>query len=290
MRCNQTGLAPQQPVSPDDALWFPEHWPPALQALAGPAAYWPLRDDDVHWLVAQAPAWRSTLGLQRRPQVPDPLLDALPALLKRTGAPVFARISPCSFKQGRLLPAPLADADALLRQLQHPGMRAAGMAWQCLRRGVPIQLCLRPWRPMRPWDEFRLFVQRGRLTAISQHHPGALHPLAPDDAGAGSVPPPDPHCRQPAILDTVATVRLANLRAALLDLAYRLLADGHLPQYVADVGVTGNPPQAVLLELNPWGPQTDAGLYHWQHDPPWDGAWRLRGAAGVVRLPLVASN
>ena len=247
-------------ISPEAAETFVERWPAALAALAGPFAYRSLTETETLWLISQEPSLRPTIGVMGRQPMDISLSKAMIALASQVEMPLFARISPCSFKDGCFLPAPLANADALLRQLQHPGPRAASMALRCLRGGVPVSVIVRPWRGMLPWEEFRLFVRKGVLTAICQHHPGAEFPR---------------HWRKRALANTLCVF------------AQQLIAASHLDTLTADVFACANTDQVLLIELNPWAEETDPSLYDWRTDPPLDKALRVREHDSVLRIPLV---
>jgi len=247
-------------ISPEAAETFVERWPAALAALAGPFAYRTLSEMETSWLIAQEPSLRRTIGVMVRPPMDRSLRKALISLASQMELPLFARISPCSFKKGYLLPAPLASADALLRQLQHPGPRAASLALRCLWGGVPVSVIVRPWQAMRPWEEYRFFFRKGVLTAISQHHPAAELPR---------------HWRKRALADTLCAF------------AEQLIAASHLDTLTADVFACANTDKVLLIEINPWAEETDPSLYDWHKDPPVDKALRVRQRDSVLRIPLV---
>lgn len=247
-------------ISPEAAATFVERWPAALGTLAGPFAYRTLTETETLWLIAQEPSLRRTIGVMNRPPIDTSWREALIALASQIEMPLFSRISPCSFKAGNLLPAPLASADALLRQLQHPGPRAASMALRCLWGGVPVSVIVRPWRAMLPREEFRLFVRKGVLTAISQHHPGAEFPKGRS---------------WQALADTLCAF------------AERLIAASHLDTLTADVFACADTDAVLLIEINPWTEETDPCLYDWHKDPPFDKALRVCVCERVLRIPLV---
>lgn len=246
-------------ISPEAAETFVEHWPSAFRALAGPLVYRTLTETETLWLIAQEPSLRHTIGMRDRPQMELSLRKALITLTSQVKMPLFVRISPCSFKEGALLPAPIVGADGLLRQLQHPGRRAASMALHCLRGGVPVSVIVRPWQMIRPWEEFRLFFLKGSLTAISQHHPGAQLPR---------------HYKKWALAETLCAF------------AERLIAVSHLDTLTADVFACADTNEVLLIEINPWSEETDPSLYDWHNAPPVDKMLRVRVRDRVLGIPL----
>jgi hypothetical protein len=247
-------------ITQEAAATFIECWPAALRTLAGPFAYRALTETETLWLIAQEPSLRHIVGMIDRPQIDMSLRKALIALASQMKIPLFARISPCSFKEGSLLPAPITCPDGLLRQMQHPGRRAASMALRCLKGGVPVSVIVRPWQLIRPWEEYRLFFLKGVLTAISQHHPGAQLPR---------------HCKKRALAE------------ALCSFAKRFIAASHLDTLTADVFACADTNEVLLIEINPWSEETDPSLYDWHKAPPVDKMLRVRVHERVLRIPLL---
>lgn len=252
-----------RPVLPDSVLeTFPQRWPSALAVLAGPSVSAPLCSTELRAIAAQDPGVRTLLSAGSRPTLSDTLLNRLPDLFQSSFNPAFARICPCSFKQGIWPEPPLTAVDQLIRRLQHPGERAAMMIYRCLHGDCRVFLTLKPWYDFTPGQEFRLFFYNRCLVGASQYHPGAV---------------------------------MASRQSQLVDLAARIVAFAerianalHISNVVADI-VMFDPLERMplLLELNPWHPFTGAGFFDWSQPDTFDSTLRVRTFRHrVVAIPL----
>jgi hypothetical protein len=104
-------------------------------------------------------------------------------------------------------------------------------------------IIVRRWEPtIKPESEFRVFVHRGRVSAISQYHDALYFKSLVDD--------------KVGLLRSIC----AFFSPALLKLCERL----GLEAYVADVSATTS--HAMLVDINQWGSMTPPLLFDWSLD------------------------
>ena len=131
-------------------------------------------------------------------------------------------------------------------------------AWQILRQsekvrkaaqaGLVTSICLRPFRNMTPAREFRLFIKDGKLKGMSQYHLTR-------------------HFRR---LEGVRENLWGRCQLFVNAKAWRL-PKGPI---VMDVYFTSNYERIMIVDLNPWGGETDPKLFKW--DEAWDNVPGLR--------------
>jgi hypothetical protein len=218
-----------------------EHWPAPLAALSFPQQGVALEAAEVRALLAGTP---------------DPALAALVLRLNQAfatlGAPAFVRLGSRSAKDTPLALATgsRAESGAQALALLSAGSRRVSTDLRHARAcGLTPYVWLRAWRAIPWWSEFRCFLRGGRVLGISQYH-------------ARNLLPPQLAPQLPRIEDRVRTL--------LAQVAY---AWGAAP-VVADVTATAAAP-ATLIELNPWGAATHAGLFAWERED-FDGALRVK--------------
>jgi hypothetical protein len=122
----------------------------------------------------------------------------------------------------------------------------------CVRNGYRPWVFLREWRDFPWWAEFRCFLCERRLVGISQYH------------------------HRHALPAMVRSLPLDSLAQAVSPIARSLSeAFGDL-DLVFDVFIAEPECRsATLIEINPWGPPTDACLFSWEHRD-FDGSIRVR--------------
>lgn len=153
-----------------------------------------------------------------------------------------AILTGCRAERGRAIIALLTDGSR----------RVAYDLRLCLRNAYLPWIFLREWRDFHWSSEFRCFLLAGRLAGISQYH----HAL-PFPGGNRAV-------------------QLARIPALVEEMVQVLQAARGLETAVFDVCMeeTGKP-AGTLIDINPWGPPTDACLFSWQrHD--FDGSLRIQ--------------
>lgn len=153
--------------------------------------------------------------------------------------------------------------EQITKLMMHPGVRAASLAYRCFRASQPVALCIREWRDIPPWSEFRIFIKGREILGISQYHW---------------------RCTFPHIEHSVETLVDTVHQASLC-----ISATAHLKSVVADVCVTAMDADAswVLIELNPYSIASGGCLFTWDAGGDFDGTFRYRAANGDFRsLPL----
>ena len=230
-----------------------EAWPEPLLEFLGPMDLVPLCDDDLIAMGWNTPGFPTALGRAEDdalPQVTSALAAALDAALPRAdGGAVFPRLGITSFKaDGR--PAPLNDATGVIRTITRPNPRLAPFLAAHLNEKVPATLYLRPFLPLLPWGEFRVFVLGRAVMGVSQYPATRAHP----------------EIRR----------REAEIRQALVALFAGVLPLLHLDDVVLDVALTEGAGglQAHLIELNPAIRRTDPGLFDWRRPEGFDRGLR----------------
>ena len=116
------------------------------------------------------------------------------------------------------------------------------------RAGLLTAICLRPYRNMTPAREFRLFIVDGKLKGMSQYH--LVRPFR----------------------------RLERIRENLWNRCQLFInaKSWRLPagKLVMDVYFTANYERIMIVDLNPWGGDTDPKLFKWEED--WSSVPGLR--------------
>lgn len=229
-----------------------EHWPAGVAQLSFAQRSVPLAPAEVQALLlrnAGAPA-------------PQTVLEALAHRLDRELAalppPAFVRLGSRSAKDTPLAVLTGSRADdgaAAVRLLTAGSHRVTLDLRRACAHGLAPCIHLRQWREIPWWSEFRCFLREGQLAGASQYH-----------------------TRQPLPEDILQ--QLDAIRGAIDALAARIArAWGDAP-VVADVAVTPEG-EATLIELNPWGPATDAALFSWKAED-FDGSLRVRREAACA--------
>ncbi len=219
------------------ATWL-EHWPPALAALSFPQVGVLLDEAELHAL-GRANGIGAGVFRPTPAGVLEGLRARLDAALARLGSPAFVRLGSRSPKDTALFVQTGGGARSgaeVLAQLSAGSQRIAFDLRLCLRAGWPASVFLRQWQDMAPEDEWRGFLHEGQVVGLAPAWPGAR-------TGPGQPLPPQ----------VDATLRCLGAQVS--------GAFGPGP-VVFDAWLQG-PGQARLIELNPWGPPTDAVGFDW---------------------------
>lgn len=179
----------------------------------------------------------------------DTLVEACDAALASFPGGAFVRLGACSPKDTptAVLTGCQATSGTQVLQLLGDGSRRVFLHLRlCLRLGLPVWVFLREWAEIGPADELRCFVHDGVLAGVSQYQ---RHGPAPQRAAV--------EARRPEIAAMAAT----------------LMAAMDLRSFVFDICLGEGREALTLIELNPWGPPTDACLFAW--DGGFDGSLRL---------------
>lgn len=233
-------------------MTFPEHYPDAIRDLMLPMVSIKLSGHDAQVLGQFNMAYRAAMsGPPVAAYFSQGFLDALEAVMAQFPAGVMPRIGFCSWKAGAIVNTPAQGARGVLQIMSRDDPRIGRAMIAHVATREPAVLHLRPWVSIPDWAEFRMFIREGRVVGASQY----LH-------------------REtfPAI-----TYNEGPILAALQAFSEVLLADVHLPSVVADVFVEpqGKGFRATLIELNPFGPDTDACLFRWAKGGDFDGSFRF---------------
>ena len=131
-------------------------------------------------------------------------------------------------------------------------------AWQTLRQsekvrkaaqaGLLTSICLRPYRNMTSAREFRLFIKDGKLKGMSQYHLTR-------------------HFRR---LEGIKENLWSRCQLFINAKSWRLPKE----PLVMDIYFTSNYERIMIVDLNPWGGETDPKLFKWDED--WDSVPGLR--------------
>jgi hypothetical protein len=134
---------------------------------------------------------------------------------------------------------------AAMLMLTDGSRRIASDLQQCIARGIAPHVFVREWASIPDWAELRCFMRARRLVGISQYDCVNLGPL------------------------NELRTHAAAIHAAVSEFFSRFREAVHLDDVVFDVFLL---PRMVdgatefdvrLLELNPYGRETDAGLFSW---------------------------
>ena len=262
-----------KPVIPAWAATWIEHWPAELLALSFDQRGLALRPDEVRALGRRNGRAVAAFGAEPAAGHDATLLQALALRLDGLlqdlgGTSAFVRLGSRSPKD---TPA------AVLGGLQvHSGREAvdllsAGSERMGFDLRVALQAGLAPWVFLREWvpmawhEEWRGFLRGGRLVGACAYQARTTLPLAPTP-------------RTVDALQHMAAALAGPLAAAGV---HELVFDLWLPQR------QDAPPR--LIEINPWGPPTDAGLFSWAA-MDFDGQLRWQGDRGLASRTLVADD
>lgn len=229
-----------------------EHWPEGLAELSFAQRAVPLT-------VAQAHALGRRNGvLTAAFRAGDDAEEALARLgtaidreLPALGGSAFARLGSRSAKDTPLgvITGSRVDSGAeALRLLTDGSHRLAKDLHRALAHRLTPHVYLRRWHEIDDGCEFRCFLRDGRLAGVSQYH-----------------------ARQP--LPEGVSHALPRIHRQIARLMERVLRTWGTEPVVADVLATPEG-ETTLIELNPWGPPTDAVLFSWAVDG-FDGSLRV---------------
>ncbi len=232
-------------------MTFPEHYPDAVRDLMLPMVSIKMSAHDAHVLGGFSMAFRAAMDGRAEGYFSPGFLDTLETVMAQFPEGVMPRIGYCSWKAGSISNAPALGARGVLQIMSRDDPRIGQACIAHVVMAEPVVLHLRPWVTIPDWAEFRMFIRDGRVVGASQY----LH-------------------REtfPAI-----TYNESPILTALQSFSEVLLAGLHLPSVVADVFVEpqGKGFRATLIELNPFGPETDACLFTFANGGDFDGSFRF---------------
>jgi len=240
-----------------------DHWPSTIAALSIPTRIQILSQNDIFALLSQHPETRRLTGVVMRLKFSTSLLRWIDDTVYIYSKGSFARLGICSFVTADRGPKKLLTGEQVTKLLIHPGIRAASLAYRCFRASQPVSLCIREWRNIPPWSEFRIFIKYRKVLGISQYHW---------------------RCTFPKIEDEIAVIHELVCQASAC-----IAKITHIDSVVADIYITGSGEDAswVLIELNPYCSYSCACFFSWHTDGNFDGTLRYRTKDGNIKaLPL----
>lgn len=227
---------------------FAENWPEPLGAMALSHEVLPLVDRDLRAWAGAFPRLRADFGLTAGEEFSDGLKRDVEFHLKAANGRLFVKSSYGMLKQNPFAYAPVTRLRELDSNLRWPDTRIEGYLRNRLSGGSLARLVLLPWVAMEPWQEWRVFIEDGRLLGVSQYHSSQVFP----------------ELRQ----------HVQAIGQAVSTFCETLLPALHLPSVVADVHVSPAGRDRLhtkLAELNPFLPMTDPCLYSWSDLSRLDG-------------------
>lgn len=237
-----------------------DRWPPHIAALSIPTRCQVLAEEDVRALLSQHPETRAWIGCDWRLRFSESLSQWIDDTVATFPGGAFARLGACSFVTADRGPRRMCTGEQVVKLMMHPGVRAASLAYRCFRANQPVALCIREWRDIPAWSEFRIFIKGGNVLGISQYHW---------------------RCAFPQIEDSVETI---------IDLVHqasvRIAAATHIENVIADIFLVGldADPSWFLTELNPYWTSSGSCLFTWKDGGDFDGTLRYRTAGGDLRI------
>ncbi len=253
MTSSPTSCAEAARPTPDFAATWIENWPDAVSRLSFRQRGIPLSPPQFHAL-----GRKNGLFVHGFDDCHDDSLASLEATLDEALADfpggAFVRLGSRSAKDtptAILTGCRAQSGRQVIALLTDRSRRVAFDLRRCLKSAYRPWIFIREWRDFHWSSEFRCFLLAGRLAGISQYHHALPFPGENREVLA----------RIPELVEGMAGV----LRAA------PALATG-----VFDVCVEGtDQAAATLMDINPWGPPTDACLFSWQRQD-FDGSLRIQ--------------
>jgi hypothetical protein len=232
-----------------------ENWNAALYALSIPHTDIPLGLDEARSLARANPRFARVRAGDGACVSIERVRDRIAEALECYPGGAFVRLGSRSGKDSAVALTRglrVVDAETALRMLTDGSRRTAFDLRLALRHDYAPHVFVREWVQIPPWAEFRCFMRGRRLVGISQY----------DCKNLG---------HSPEIAENAAEIRTA-IEALFEDFR----AASHLDDVVFDVFVERDSGafSATLLELNPFGPETDACLFDW--DDAFDGSFRWK--------------
>lgn len=236
-----------------------ESWPVALRTQSLRQVSIPLSLEEAGLLRQRAAAPHRGWGTETVPEGLERVGEALHEALRSFPEGAFVRLGSRSAKDSRYAlhrGLRVFSAGGALAMLTSGSARVAFDLRLALHQGYAPHLFVREWVDLPAWAELRCFMRDRRLVGISQYAWGLgasqeLHTHAP--------------CLERAVRRFFPVFHEA---CHLDDVVFDVFAVTPLP--AGDVL-----PTVRLLELNPFSPKTDPGLFTWEHGGDFDGAFRI---------------
>lgn len=249
-------------------LTFPDYWYEDLADHTMPSALLPLSGPDLVALSSVDPAFRERRGLQAMLPLSEDLNRLIELELKALRAPAFLRTSYGMFKENPFAYAPVTTLREVEGVLRWKDARLLRFFGERLASGDPASLFLRQWVNIAPWAEFRVFIRGRAIIGVSQYPVQTFHPEIAAHADA--------------------------IQQGIVQLFHETMHLLPLDDVVAEVYATPAPTGLTmrLIELNPFLPLTDAGLFTWAGGGDFDGSFRYlhHGSSARRTAPVMATG
>ena len=229
------------PATVPEPFWLLPHWYPQLAAHTFITTFVPLPKDAIA-LLQQG----ELDDLDEEERIDTLMIEELRQPMAEIPGNCFICVDSC------------APTDTERFRIKGGAVYSPRSAWQLLREsdkvrqaaraGLVSSICLRPFRNMTAAREFRLFIKDGKLKGMSQYHLTR------------------PFRRLEGVKDDLWSRCQLFINAK----AWRLPTE----PLVMDVYFTANYERLMIVDLNPWGAETDAKLFSW--DDKWDETPGLR--------------
>jgi hypothetical protein len=238
-------------VTPRGSETWLESWPAALTALSMPHVGRPLDRREVDALID---ANRDRRYDSERLWALGEWLETALAAMPGGGFVRLGSRSPKDTALALLTGLKAIDAAGALALLSVGSRRVLHDLCTCRDAGYAPWVFVRQWLDIQPLHEFRCFIKGGEMAGVAAYH------------------------GQPLELPESFVRRLPVLVSFCWEVASAYRRDA----FVADIAFDpGGHEKPLLIEVNPWGPPTDAGLFDWHE--PFDGSFRWVGPDGTSR-------
>jgi hypothetical protein len=232
-----------------------ENWPAELAVLSMPHVYRRMNADEVEALIdANRSGCSETARLAGLGEWLETALAAMPGggfIRLGSRSPKDTALALMTGLRAKDAPSALALLCAGSRRMLHD-LRI------CREAGYVPWIFVRQWRDIQPLHEFRCFIEGGVPVGISAcHGKGIGQFLLPEDLNR--------------------FLRAAMAFCTRISAAYRQKA--FVADMFFDLASAENP---LLIEVNPWGPPTDACLFDWHE--PFDASFRWVDEGGTLQV------
>jgi hypothetical protein len=256
----------RHPGLPGFAATWIENWPAGLAHLSFPQRGLRLEVEEIHALGRRNGVHAHCFAAGSDQCLHD-LEVRLDKAVRTFTEGAFIRLgsrSPKDTMLGVLTGCRAGDGAEALRLLACGSARVAFDLRRSLQARYNPWIFVRQWIAIPPETEFRCFMQKRRLAGVSQYYRDCLFPAI----SSGSV--------------------TEIINAALRWFFPIFVSQCPLEDVVFDLSLTAEPePSSKLIELNPFGPPTDAALFSWV-DADFDGTIRILEPGSTIALSLIS--
>lgn len=236
---------------------FIENWSAELLALSMRTETVAMTPDDVVALGSFSPAFRKEMGLNEVFDLSENLVATLQQALSLFPSGVMPRLGYCSWKASMLVNSPVRTLKELLAVITRPDNRIARVLVNAAAHRNGLSLHLREWMEMPPESEFRVFIERGKVSGVSQYFWQDTFDFKEN---------------------------LHSIRLRLKDVIGDILPVLHMDSVIADIHVRSDgSDRALLIELNPFVDTADLCLFQARD---FDGRLRFTDRGRVMAVAI----